>query len=219
MAAPWITISQAAKQLGVSVQCLRDHCNGKAGPALKFKRAGKKMLVQLDAAEAHLQKHGGKRIHVKPLDQPSRPLSPPPPESAVFAGNPHEILEKAMNALKDGQYLSPQHVQAIAAAARELRMKDESTSRAEQRFEADQVLSFLRSVGQAWVSSTEKNVGAIATKLVAYVKSQFGVDLEAQNMSAAAMVEQFLRMEMRAVIAAVNTQVVETEKKIGDKAA
>lgn len=218
---PWLPIQQVAEMIGLTEQGIRGWTRRKEN-ALQSQRIEGAACVQPWTTYEYARKFARRAPGLKPPPEIASKTEIVPqetPRALTLTSDPHDVLREVVKIMQAGKTLFPNDVQALVAAARELRQKDESDQRAAQMYDGAAVEKMLREVGEAWVQQTDAHLERISRRLVAHIKSELGIDLEAQNITAAQNVEAFLRNELAVVIDAVKETCREKTERLKESAA
>jgi hypothetical protein len=217
----FVTLTEAAEQLGCTDRHMRDWANGKAGPALDFRVIAGKRSVQPALAYDHIRQHSKRLppgLHPPPGydgDAGAPPAGPIPVEfgqgrddDGADTADLFSLLAKLSDS-KEREKYKPSEIHALAAAARGVLAKQDSDRKAASSIEAAEVIEMIKDHRGVFVEEIDGAAPADATALVKWCRENLDIDLTAKNISAVQLLEQWLCERSNRILASLSKRVDE----------
>jgi len=189
----WLSLNQAAKRLGVNVRTLQLWCSGADElhqPALPHRLEGRRVLLPLHAAHAHLTQHA-KRLALKTIE-PAAIEAKALLESIDETNLPTDLVERLESTLSKMSQRLMTTPHGLRLYSQTLKILEETKARREavmRNLTPDEAIKMLRSLGELYVEHIQHHAPALARHLDRILHEQCGINLSAHNVVALQIME------------------------------
>src|ERR1043165_8837995 len=181
----WVPLSEAAKRLGPNVRTLQLWCSGADPlhqPALPHRREGRRVMLPLHAAHAHLKQHA-KRLVLKSIE-PVAVEAEELLESIDEANVPADLVERLESTLSRMSQRLVTTPHGLRLYSQTLKVLEETKARREaalRNLTPDDVIKILRGLGEVYVNHIQHHAPGLACHLHRKIDEICGIELGQKN--------------------------------------